>query len=89
MGERKPGGVGTTPRPDVALDIEAELFTQKEVFGGDGDGRAKQKMHELQYVGRQGKGGTNDWEKRCEPEHDCRHALILSKPMTKSTSRRR
>ena len=64
MGERKPGGVGTTPRPDVALDIEAELFTQKEVFGGDGDGRAKQKMHELQYVGRQGKGGTNDWEKR-------------------------
>ena len=35
MGERKTNGVGSAPRLDLSLNIEAELFAEQQILGGD------------------------------------------------------
>ena len=35
MGKRKTNGVGSTPRLDLSLNVEAELFAEEQILGGN------------------------------------------------------
>src|SRR5499427_9710768 len=35
MGQRKTNGVGSAPRLDLSLNVEAELFAEEQILGGN------------------------------------------------------
>src|SRR5215510_3928118 len=35
MGKRKTNGVGSAPRLDLSLNVEAELFAEEQILGGN------------------------------------------------------
>ena len=50
LGQRKANGIGSPSRFLVSLDVERELFAQKQIFGGERRRRSEAETEESQNV---------------------------------------